>query len=160
MPEAICTTLDSLGKYPPEHKLTDESLETTKNHINSYHPPVSQYRREHALLWRYLSPDLTLLDMYKDFNSKFPNVCKKERYRETVKSMNISFVKLGEEECDEHWEHAVHKETHPQQGNDDEPPAINTELKKCCLVLLHLQAFTRLLIVLIIAKIRFPYIAK
>ena len=81
VPGAICTTVDSRGKHPPKHKLTDESLDTIKNHINSYHPSVSHYRREHAPLRRYLPPELTLLDMYKDFNVKFPNVCKKERYR-------------------------------------------------------------------------------
>ncbi|XP_072041154.1 uncharacterized protein [Amphiura filiformis] len=115
--EEIATPVDARGRHAPKHKLGNDALQTIKDHINSYHPSVSHYRREHAPLRRYLAPELTCKDMYKDFNTKHPGICKRERYRTTLKSMNISFAKLGEEECETCTEHKVHLETHQQDGN-------------------------------------------
>ena len=50
--------------------------------------------------------------------------------------MNISFVKLGEEECEECREHAVHKEVHPQHDNNDEPPA---DCEECSIWIKHMN---------------------
>jgi len=63
-------------------------------------------------------------DKHKDFVSKYPqNHCSYESYRKILKSMNISFVKLGEEECEEYLQHDVHKkECHRM-------PSIKSELR-------------------------------
>ncbi|XP_053626057.1 uncharacterized protein LOC128683960 [Plodia interpunctella] len=62
------------------------------NHILSFNPTVSHYRRNNAPLARYLPRTLTLNIMFKDFKSKFPNIsCSKEVYRQTLKRMHISF---------------------------------------------------------------------
>lgn len=111
-PGAISTPLDTRGKHAPAHALSDDALQLIKDHINSYHPAVSHYRREHAPLRKYLPSELTLQGLYTDFVSKHPGVCKKERYRKTLKSMNISFAKLGEEECEVCTEHDQHKLQH------------------------------------------------
>ena len=122
-PGQITTPADSRGKHAPKHKLEDDALEKIKTHIKSYHPSVSHYRREHAPLRRYLPPELTIKEMYADFQQKHPGICKRERYRKTVKMMNISFAKLGEEECEWCFEHKVHvKENH-----QDEADAANCE---------------------------------
>jgi len=48
--------------------------------------------------------------MHKDFVSKYlQNHCSYESYRKILTSMNISFVKLGEEECEKCFQHDVHK---------------------------------------------------
>lgn len=70
-------------------------------HIESFHPEVSHYRREHAPNMRYLSSDVTITLMYKDFLTKYPNTkLSYETYRKKVKAKHISFTKLGHEECD------------------------------------------------------------
>ena len=117
-PGSISTQADRRGTHEPAHKLTDDAVEIIKAHINSYHPAVSHYRREHAPLRKYLPPELSLVDMYNDFSQKHPGICKRERYRKTVKSMNIGFAKLGEEECETCVEHEVHKGTHHQDAFD------------------------------------------
>ena len=115
-PGMIATPADLRGKHAPKHKLKDQALDTIKAHINSYHPSVSHYRREHAPLRKYLPSEITLTDMYQDFSSKHPGVCKRERYRKTLKAMKISFAKLGEEECETCVEHEMHKK---HQHDDD-----------------------------------------
>lgn len=62
------------------------------NHILSFNPTVSHYRRNNAPLARYLPRTLTLHAMFSDFKKKFPNsTCSKEVYRQTIKRMHISF---------------------------------------------------------------------
>ena len=50
--------------------------------------------------------------------------------------MNISSVKLGEEECEECREHVVHKEVHLHHDNNDEPPA---DCEECSLWITHMN---------------------
>ena len=38
--------------------------------------------------------------MFNDFNTMFPNKVHYESYCQQIKNMNISFVKLGEEQCE------------------------------------------------------------
>jgi len=71
-----------------------------REHIQSYHPSVSNYRREHAPWRKYLPPELTVTDMYEDFRAKNGEISY-QTYRRVLSSVNISFVKLGEEECEE-----------------------------------------------------------
>ncbi|CAG9773648.1 unnamed protein product [Ceutorhynchus assimilis] len=88
------------GKSPPNKK----NLEVVIQHIESFMPRISHYRREHAPLRKYLPSDLSAQVLYDDFNSKNPNFCSYDLYRSVLRKRNISFVKLGHEEC-EHCEH-------------------------------------------------------
>ena len=54
------------------HRVSDEDEKSMEDHINSYEPGISHYRRKHA-----------------------PHCCTRK-----IKSMNISFAKLGHEECE------------------------------------------------------------
>ncbi|CAH1106436.1 unnamed protein product [Psylliodes chrysocephalus] len=60
------------------------------NHINSYKPSVSHYRRHNAPNMRYVPRELTVKAMYSDFIVKHPGFCKLETYRTTLKSMHVS----------------------------------------------------------------------
>lgn len=61
-------------------------------HIMSFQPTVSHYRRHNAPLTRYLPRHLTLQQMYKDFKQKNPNFkCGIELYRKKIKALKISF---------------------------------------------------------------------
>ncbi|KAJ8364805.1 hypothetical protein SKAU_G00136360 [Synaphobranchus kaupii] len=88
---------DQRGKHAPKNKL---SLEPLNEHIESFNPSVSHYRREHAPHRRYLPSDISIKLMYADYVEK-GNICSYETYCKAVKEKNISFAKLGEEECEE-----------------------------------------------------------
>ncbi|XP_055855008.1 uncharacterized protein LOC129918451 [Episyrphus balteatus] len=70
-----------------------------KAHIESYHPTISHYRREHAPNIRYLPSDISIVDMHKDYNEKEKKNISYESYRRVVAENKISFTKLGHEEC-------------------------------------------------------------
>lgn len=70
------------------------------NHITSFCPTISHYRREHAPNKKYLPSDINITIMHKDYLEKYPNTpVSYELYRKEVASMNISFAVLGNEEC-------------------------------------------------------------
>jgi len=100
---------DKRGKHEPANKFSDGVVEDIKSHIESYHPSISHYRREHAPFRRYISPEISIREMHQDFVASCAHNCSYEFYRKTVKSMNISFVKLGEEECEFCLQHDSHK---------------------------------------------------
>ena len=109
---------DKRGQHEPASKFSSGVVEDIKSHIESYHPSISHYRREHAPFRRYISPEISIREMHEDFlsckhnsHSSSPSLtkCSYEFYRRTVKSMNISFVKLGEEECELCLQHDAHK---------------------------------------------------
>ncbi|KAL4148233.1 hypothetical protein QTP88_002514 [Uroleucon formosanum] len=74
------------------------------DHIESFNPTISHYRREHAPNVRYLPSDVTISLMHQHFIEKFPesdrNYISYEYYRCKVKEKNISFAQLGHEECE------------------------------------------------------------
>lgn len=77
----------------------DDNL--VSEHIESFNPVISHYRREHAPHRRYLPSDVGVLTMHEDFRLKFPDQdISYEAYRIRVKAKNISFAKLGNEECE------------------------------------------------------------
>ncbi|KAI4831013.1 hypothetical protein KUCAC02_002614 [Chaenocephalus aceratus] len=84
---------DQRGRHAPANKLDQKPLH---EHIESFHPTVSHYRREHAPWRRYLPSDISMKLMYADYIEK--DMCSYESYRKAVKSLNISFTKLGEEQ--------------------------------------------------------------
>ena len=67
----------------------------------SFHPCISHYRRAHAPHRLYLASDISVRMMYDDFKAVHPDFsCCYQTYRKVVVSMNISFTKLGEEQCE------------------------------------------------------------
>ncbi|XP_050299621.1 uncharacterized protein LOC126738363 isoform X1 [Anthonomus grandis grandis] len=65
-----------------------------------FHPEVFHYRREHAPNTRNLGSDVSIALMHRDFQKKFPAInVSYESYRRKA-AKNISFIKLGHEECD------------------------------------------------------------
>lgn len=71
-----------------------------REHIESFNPSISHYRREHAPNRRYLPSDVTIVMMYNDFKAKHPTInFSYYLYRDVVSKMNISFAALGHEEC-------------------------------------------------------------
>lgn len=87
------------GTYERVNKI---DREINKNHINSFNPCISHYRREHAPNRLYLPSDVTITMMHKQFNIKYPQFkVSFELYRTVVKDMNISFARLGHEECEQ-----------------------------------------------------------
>ena len=76
--------------------------DTVKTHFEIINPYVSHYHWEHAPNIRYSANEFTNVDMCKLFNNKNPIIqsVSYEYYRPLVSNMNISFTKLGNEECE------------------------------------------------------------
>jgi len=92
---------DRRGKHEPANKKSAETNKLVVDHIKSHNPAISHYRREHAPNRLYLSPDLTITATHNDFKQRHPTVTVGyETYRKVVDDLNISFAKLGEEECE------------------------------------------------------------
>lgn len=113
---SIMPANDRRGKHEPANKLSDESHQLIVGHIKSFNPSVSHYRREHAPNRLYLSPELSIKSLYDDFKVKHKELkLSYDRYRKEVNSLNISFVKLGEEECED----CILYEKHSHDENSD-----------------------------------------
>lgn len=89
---------DGRGHNQKKHKIDHHLLQ---RHIETFKPTISHYRREHAPNKRYLSSEITIQFMFDDFLVKHPNEpVSYDLYRKVIKDMNISFAKLGHEECE------------------------------------------------------------
>lgn len=105
---------DGRGKQMNKHKF-DESL--VIDHIMSFHPETSHYRREHAPFRKYLPSDVTMTKMHKLFLDQHPTKpCSYDYYRKVVDKLNISFTKLGHEKCEKCEKY--HKHFHIFQNGD------------------------------------------
>lgn len=92
-------TPDGRGKNMNKSKF-DESI--IVDHIMSFHPETSHYRREHAPFRKYLPSDVTITKMHKLFLDQHPTKpCSYDYYRKVVDKLNISFTKLGHEKCEQ-----------------------------------------------------------
>lgn len=80
-------------------------------HVNSFNPEVSHYRREHVQIRKYLPKELTISFMHNNYLTKNPTLkCSYEKYRSLLTdTMNISFTKLGHEECEQCEEFDLHQ---------------------------------------------------
>lgn len=104
-----------------------------RNHIMSFNPANSHYRREHAPRRLYLPSDINITLMYNDFKEKFPRLsCSYDLYRTEVKKLNIAFTKLGNEDCEKCEEFSFHNVSHTKQSLDN-------ECEICKLWKVHLQ---------------------
>lgn len=80
------------------------------DHIKSFNPVISHYRREHAPRKMYLPSEVTITLMHNDFKTNYPDfVCSYSLYRRVVtEEMNISFTQLGNEQCELCEKHKLH----------------------------------------------------
>ena len=106
------TAADKRGKHKPKHAMTDAQKETAERHIKSFNPQISHYRREHAPNRLYLPSELSKQEMFEDYlnierepDEKPLSYCK---YARLVSDLNISFAKLGDEECEMCETHKIH----------------------------------------------------
>lgn len=91
-------TVHPSKKGHPSEKKDDRTA--ILDHIKSFNPSISHYRREHAPNRLYLPGDINIKGMYEDFLLKNSDIkISYELYRQEVKNMNISFAVLGNEEC-------------------------------------------------------------
>ena len=83
---------DKRGKAEPENKKNGETSGLVNHH----------YRWSHAPNRLCISPEYNISAMFKDFCSRYEDVKISYVYfnKKVKKKMNISFVKLGKEECE------------------------------------------------------------
>lgn len=106
---------DLRGRHAPKHKLSHESRRLVVQHISAFHPQVHHYRRAHAPHRRYLPCEMSIAGMFADFCQTHPTVqIGYSSYIRVFRDENISFAKLGNEECDVCSAHKLHMTTaHP-----------------------------------------------
>lgn len=117
MPNTV--PVDNRGTNPNPKKLDDTKI---IQHIHSFNPSISHYRREHAPNRKYLPSDLTVTSMYQDFCEQmkdFPdqNQISYDYYRKIVKKLNISFTKLGHEECELCEKYYIHNPDYKEKSH-------------------------------------------
>ena len=97
------------GKHTPKHAMSEEIVAIIDEHIESFHPSISHYRRSHAPLRRYIAPELSSRIMYQYFCESYPDIpCSEVSSRRRILLKNINFSKLGEEECEMCEAHLIH----------------------------------------------------
>ena len=64
-PNKIRPESDKRGKHKPKHALKEEDFIQIDEHIESFGPTLSHYRRSHAPLRCYLPPELNLIQIYR-----------------------------------------------------------------------------------------------
>ena len=123
---SISSIPDKRGKHDPHHKMSQSMKDKIIQHIESYDPTVIHYRRAHAPLRKYLPSE-----MHKDFiQSHSQEKVSYESYRKILNSMNISFTKLGEEQCELCEEHTHDQCQEKRDSNEQERENNNCEIRK------------------------------
>lgn len=89
----------NLGSRKIPSKMFLENREKVEHHILSYNPNISHYRRVHAPHRKYLPSDIKIKDMHANFLEEVGR-CSYSVYYKVLKSMHISFARLGHEECE------------------------------------------------------------
>lgn len=111
---------DLRGNKPPKKYLYQHLIE---DHIESFNPTISHYRREHAPNVRYLPSDITVTLMHQLFLEKYPEpqyTISYDYYRNQVSKKNISFTVLGHEECEVCESLKIHEHSKDNLVNDCE----------------------------------------
>lgn len=97
-PDMLTAAADGRGKKKLDMNPLHASIE---QHIQSYHPSISHYRREHAPNRLYLPHGLTIREMHAHYNEGHQGrPVDYTSYMRRVNKLNISFAQLGEEECE------------------------------------------------------------
>ena len=82
---AIAPIEDRRGSHPPSNKCDAEVIYF---YINSCNPVISHYKRKNAAYKRYLNPELSTKEMYKNFSDSKEN---NKTYCNAFKSENVGF---------------------------------------------------------------------
>ena len=106
-------------KHQPKHKIAENDEAYIRMHIKKFNPCVSHYRREHAPNRWYLPSELSCTEMFEDYQI----CCEEEnrkafsyiKYWQIIKEMNISFTKLGIEECELCDAYTIHTQEHKKR---------------------------------------------
>ena len=95
---AIAPTEDRRDSHPPSNNYDAEII---RLHINSYNPSISHYKRKNVPNRRYLNPELSIKEMYKNFsgNKDSNKICYKT-YCKVFNSENIGFSRPSQDECE------------------------------------------------------------
>ena len=114
---------DQRGKREPHNKLTEERINFIKDHILSFNPSISHYRREHAPKRLYLPPFLSIIAMYTNYKEKCSKITFQpvsyDKYVKVVSAMNISCAKLGDERCEECEAHKLHLKENEEEYSEE-----------------------------------------
>lgn len=88
---------DNRGSHARDQNIRKEM----EDHIKSFNPSIAHYRRAHAPQRLYLPSDLSATKMYENFRKGREGLKGKYvLYTQILKNLNISFAKLGCEECE------------------------------------------------------------
>ena len=82
---------------------------SVQEHVKSYKPTISHYRRKHAPNLRNLPPDVTVMMMHADYLKKVGSKISYNSFYKIFKSMNISMALPGHEECEVCSTKVIHK---------------------------------------------------
>ncbi|GFR65791.1 CAI-1 autoinducer sensor kinase/phosphatase CqsS [Elysia marginata] len=122
---------DRRGKHKPAHAFSDEVLKVINEHIESFHPTCSHYRRSHAPLKRHLPPDVTVCYMHSHFEEKHPDLqVGYDSYRKRVVARGISFARLGVEECEQCMAFKLHEHSQPEKTQTATHAQFNCSIKQ------------------------------
>ena len=115
----IGTIGDNRGKHDPHHKAPADLRKKVEEHIESFRPQISHYRRDHVPYRRYLPADLTVKDMYSNFVNAHRGQnnmqCSYSFYQKIFLALNIGFSTPSNDLCKTC---AVHKTMHPEAEHD------------------------------------------
>ncbi|KAJ8683725.1 hypothetical protein QAD02_019517 [Eretmocerus hayati] len=129
--QAVAPLPDNRGHHPCANRF-DRSL--IVDHIESFKPTVSHYRREHTPSARYLQSNLTIADMLENFLQVNPGVqLSTDLYGRCLKELNIRFTKLEHEECEKCETLQLHNPLHSSNSLDpdcDTCQAWQTHIRK------------------------------
>lgn len=118
-PGQIIPYIDKRTKREPHNKYRYDDI--INEHIESFQPTISHYRREHAPNTRYLPSDINIVMMHQDFNEKYPNQnISYEFYRCKLKEKKISFTNLRHEDCEECEQFKLHDHNKDSTQDDCE----------------------------------------
>ena len=103
------------------HTISEQSDLFMQEHVNTFEPGISHYRLEHVPHRLYVDPLLLICDMYESYKKhcaeKEEKALSLSSYSRKIKSTNISFAKLGHEECEICIKHEEHKCTATESQN-------------------------------------------
>ncbi|KAF2878920.1 hypothetical protein ILUMI_27244 [Ignelater luminosus] len=89
-------------------------------HIRFCNPMTSHYRHAHAPNRLYLPSDINIRLMYEYFKAKYNVSRSYYLYRQMVSKMNISFAKLGNEECFACEKYEIHRKESSHVLDEDD----------------------------------------
>lgn len=90
---SVMPVVDMRCTKEPHNKIVDEVI---RQHISTFNPTISHYRREHPPRRLYLPSDLSFIAMNEDFLNKNPNFkCSYEKYRGWQRKWMCHLLTLG-----------------------------------------------------------------